>query len=174
VKVLRALVLGAVLGFLLRPELLRYRAERRLGAANAAFEYILDRRTEVPDTAAILNRISAAAVSAAPDLPGDSRAWVVAGSCQLVMRNAERALGLYREGLAAGERAEIHLNVGRAHAMLGEPDYAQAAFLRAVWISPVLLRAVPPEFAPKVETELRSLEADLKSGRLPAPPGRAD
>lgn len=173
-RVLRPLAIAAVLAFLLRPEFLRYRAERRLGAANAAFEYILDRPTEVPNTPAILDRITAAAVSAAPDLPGDSRAWVLAGSCQLVLRNAERALGFYREGLAAGERAEIHLNVGRAHAMLEEPDYADASFLRAVWISPVLLRAVPRDFAPRVETELRSLEADLKSGRLSAPPGRAD
>jgi tetratricopeptide (TPR) repeat protein len=173
-RVLRALAIAAVLALLLRPEFLRYRAERRLGAANAAFEYILDRPTEVPDTPAILDRVTAAAVSAAPDLPGDSRAWVLAGSCQLVLRNAERALGFYREGLAAGERAEIHLNVGRAHALLEEPDYADASFLRAVWISPVLLRAVPREFAPRVETELRNLEADLKSGRLSAPPGRAD
>jgi hypothetical protein len=93
VRVLRALVIGVALAALLRPEFLRYRAERRLGAANAAFEYILDRLTEVPDTPAILDRITAAAISAAPDLPGDSRAWVLAGSCQLVLRNAERALG---------------------------------------------------------------------------------
>jgi tetratricopeptide (TPR) repeat protein len=174
VRVLRAVAIGVALAALLRPEFPRYRAERRLGAANAAFEYILDRLTEVPDTPAILDRITAAATSAAPDLPGDSRAWVLAGSCQLVIRNAERALGFYREGLAVGERAEIHLNVGRAHAMLDEPDYADAAFLRAVWISPVLLRAVPREFAARVETELRNLEADLKSGKLSAPPGRAD
>ena len=171
---LRALAIGAALALLLRPEFLRYRAERRLGAANAAFEYILDRPTEVPDTPAILDRITAAAVSVAPDLPGDSRAWVLAGSCQLVVRNAERALSFYREALAAGERAEIHLNVGRAHAMLDEPDYAEASFLRAVWISPALLRAVPREFATRVEAELRKLEVDLKTGRLSAPPGRAD
>lgn len=173
-KALRALAVAVVLTLLLRPEFLRYRAERRLGAANAAFEYIIDRPTEIPDTPAILERVAAAAVSAAPDLPGDSRAWVLAGSCQLVLRNAERALSFYREGLAAGERAEIHLNVGRAHALLDEPDYADASFLRAVWISPVLLRAVPKEFAPRVKTELQNLEADLKGGRLSAPPGRAD
>lgn len=173
-RVLRALAIALALAFLLRPEVLRYRAERRLGAANAAFEYILSRTTEVADTPAILDRISAAAISVAGDLPGDSRAWVLAGSCQLVLRNAERALGFYREALAAGERAEIHLNVGRAYAVLEQPDYAAAAFLRAVWISPVLLRAVPPDFAPRIESELRGLEADLKSGKLSAPPARAD
>jgi hypothetical protein len=173
-RVLRALAVGAALMLLLRPEFGRYRAERRLGAANAAFEYILDRPTEVRDTPAILERVTAAAVAAADGLPGDSRAWILAGSCQLVIGKAERALSFYREGLAAGERAEIHLNVGRAHAMLDHPDYAEAAFLRAVWISPVLLRAVPREFVPRVETELHKLEADLKSGRLSTPPGRTD
>ena len=58
--------------------------------------------------------------------------------------------------------------------MLDEPDYAEASFLRAVWISPALLRAVPREFATRVEAELRKLEVDLKTGRLSAPPGRAD
>ena len=173
-KILRAVAIAAVLALLLRPEIRRYRAERALGAANAAFEYILDRPTEIRDSPAILNSVAAAAAAIAPDLPGDSRAWVLAGSCQLVAGNAERALGFYREGLAAGERAEIHLNVGRAHSLLGQPDYADAAFLRAVWISPALLRAVPREFAGRVETELRGLEAEMKSGRLSAPPGRAD
>jgi tetratricopeptide (TPR) repeat protein len=174
VRVVRAIAVAAVLAALLRPELGRYRAERRLGAASAAFEYIIDRPTGVSDAPAMLDRISAAAVSTAPDLPGDSRAWVLAGSCYLVAGNADRALALYREGLAIAERAEIHLNVGRAHAMLGQPDYAEASFLRAVWISPALLRAVPKEFAPRVSTELRNLEAELAAGKLPAPPGRAD
>ena len=173
-RILRALAVAAVVAVLLQPEISRYRAERRLGAANAAFEYILDRPTAIPDTPAILDRITAAAISAADDLPGDSRAWVLAGSCQLVNRQADRALEYYREGLAAGERAEIHLNVGRAHALLDEPDYADASFLRAVWISPALLKAVPKEFAARVETELKGLEADLAGGRLSAPPGRAD
>lgn len=173
-RILRAVAVAAVLTFLLRPEIPRYRAERRLGAANAAFEYVLDRPTEIPDTPSILDRITAAAISAAPDLPGDSRAWVLAGSCQLVNGHADRALEYYREGLAAGERAEIHLNVGRAHAALGEPDFADSSFLRAVWISPALLKGVPKEFAPRIEAELKRLEADLASGRLPAPPGRAD
>jgi len=174
VRVIRALATGLVLAALLRPEITRYRAERRLGAANAAFEYLLDRPTEVPNTSAILDGITEAAVAAAPDLPGDSRAWVLAGSCQLVNRIAERALGFYREALAVGERAEIHLNVGRAHAILEKPDAAEAAFLRAVWISPALLRAVPREFTARVEAEVRRLETEFKSGKLSAPPARAD
>ncbi|HEY3173661.1 MAG TPA: hypothetical protein VGK86_13920 [Thermoanaerobaculia bacterium] len=173
-RVARAVGLALLLAFLFGPEIPRYRAERRLGSASAAFRYLLDRPTEVHDTPAILDRITDAAVAAAADLPGDSRAWVLAGSCQLVNRHADRALDLYREALGVEERAEIHLNVGRVHALSGKPDAAEAAFLRAVWISPALLSAVPQEFAGGVSTELRRMEAELSAGRLAAPPARAD
>jgi len=173
-RVVRPTGLAVLLAFLLWPEIQLYRGERRLGAASAAFEYLLDRPKEVQSAPALLDRITDAAVAAAADLPGDSRAWVLAGSCQLVNRHADRALDLYREALAVGERAEIHLNVGRAHALSENPDLAEAAFLRAAWISPALLRAVPKEFAGSVEAELRRMEAELAAGSLAAPPARAD
>jgi tetratricopeptide (TPR) repeat protein len=170
----RAVALGLLLAFLFWPEIPRYRAERQLGAASAAFEYVLDRPTEVKGAAEIIDRITDAAVAAASDLPGDSRAWALAGSCQLVNRNADRALDLYREALAIEERAEIHLNVGRAHALAEKRYAAEASFLRAVWISPALLSAVPKEFAPGIEAELHRMEKELSAGRLAAPPARAD
>jgi len=147
-RVARAIGLGAVLAFLFRPEVPRYRAERRLGAASAAFEYVIDRPTEVQGAPAILDRITDAALAAASDLPGDTRGWTLAGSCQLVNGNADRAL---------------------------EKRFAaEASFLRAVWISPALLRAVPKEFAGSIEAELHRMEKELAAGRLAAPPARAD
>ena len=118
----------------------------------------------------MLEAITEAAVSVAPVLPGDARAWVLAGSSQLVARNAERALGCYREALASGERAEIHLNFGRAAALSGRMSVAEAAFARALWISPALLRAVPPGFAERAAAEVARAEAELAAGRLTAPP----
>jgi tetratricopeptide (TPR) repeat protein len=173
-RAVRAVGVGLLLAFLFWPEIPRYRAERQLGAASAAFEYVLDRPTEIQGAAAILDRITDAAVAAASNLTGDSRAWVLAGSCQLVNRNADRALDLYREALAVEERAEIHLNVGRAHALAEKRYAAEASFLRAVWISPALLRAVPKEFAGGIEAELHRMEKELSEGRLAAPPARAD
>jgi len=170
----RAVGLGLLLAFLFLPEIPRYRAERQLGAANATFEYVLDRPTELKGIPAILDRITDAAIAAASGLPGDSRAWALAGSCQLVNRNADRALDLYREALAIEERAEIHLNVGRAHELAEKRFAAEASFLRAVWISPALLSAVPKEFAPGTEAELHRMEEELSAGRLAAPPARAD
>ena len=173
-RIARAIGLGALLAFLFRPEVPRYRAERRLGAASAAFEYVIDRPTEVEGAPAILDRITDAALAAASDLPGDTRGWALAGSCQLVNGNADRALEYYREALALEERAEIHLNVGRAHSLAEKRFAAEASFLRAVWISPALLRAVPKEFAGSIEAELHRMEKELASGMLAAPPARAD
>ena len=89
-RIARAIGLGALLAFLFRPEVPRYRAERRLGAASAAFEYVIDRPTEVQGAPAILDRITDAALAAASDLPADTRGWALAGSCQLVNGNAAR------------------------------------------------------------------------------------
>lgn len=169
-KALRAAVLGIALAALASPEVLRYAAERRLARANAAFDQVLTDPARVPSVLGMLEAITEAAVSVAPVLPGDARAWVLAGSSQLVARNAERALGCYREALASGERAEIHLNYGRAAALSGRMSVAEAAFLRALWISPALLRAVPPGFAERAAAEVARVETELAAGRLTAPP----
>ncbi len=173
-KTLRAAALGIALAALASPEILRYAAERRLARANGAFDYVLNRPAEVDNAIGVLEAVTEASVTAAAVLPGDSRAWVLAGSSQLVARNAERALGCYREALASGERAEIHLNFGRAAALSGQRSVADTAFVRAVWISPALLRAVPQGFAEHAAAELVRLEAELTAGRLTAPPRPPD
>ena len=164
-------VLGAgVLLLLVRPEIARYRAERQLGSANAAFELLLARASEVENATEVLPRVSERAATAALSLPGDSRGWVLAGSCRLVAGDTARALELYRRALSLGERAEIHLNLGRALALLQDVDGANKAFVRSIWISPALLRAVPPGFQDAVSAEITRLEAELAAGRLSAPP----
>jgi tetratricopeptide (TPR) repeat protein len=171
-RILRAAAVLVALAALALPEVLRYAAERRLARANAAFDYVLARPAEVENAIGVLEALTEAAVTTAPVLVGDSRAWVLAGSSQLVARNAERALGCYREALAVGERAEIHLNLGRAAALAGQKGTADAAFLRALWISPALVRAVPPEFVTQALVDVARLEAELKAGRLTTPPPR--
>lgn len=164
------LVAVVILALLVRPEIARYRAERQLGAANAAFELVLARASEVENAAEVLSRVSERAATAAASLPGDSRGWVLAGSCRLVAGETARAMELYRRALTQGERAEIHLNLGRALALLQDLDAARTAFVRSIWISPALLRAVPPGFQDQVSAEVTRLEADLSAGKLTAPP----
>jgi tetratricopeptide (TPR) repeat protein len=169
-KVALAAAAAIALAVLVWPEIGRYRAERQLGSANAAFELLLDRPNEIQNAVEVLPQVSERAAAAAPSLPGDSRGWVLAGSCQLVAGKTDRALEFYRRALATGERAEIHLNLGRAEALLGRVEEAQAAFVRSVWISPALLRAVPPGFAGPVTAVITRLESELRAGKLSAPP----
>lgn len=169
-KIARAAALTLAFAALLLPEVRRYGAERRLRSAEAALDFVVTRAHQVQNPVEVLGRVSDRASEAARHLPGDSRGLVLAGSAQLVAGNAERAAGFYRAALARGERAEIHLNVGRALALLGRNDAAHAGFLRAVWISPVLLRAVPEKFREAVREDLERLEAELRSGRVKAPP----
>jgi cytochrome c-type biogenesis protein CcmH/NrfG len=169
-KPIVGVLMALALAVLLRPELSRYSAERDLEAANAAFDSVLGRPSERSSAPEMLLRVSERAAGAAPRLPGDSRGWVLAGSCQLIAGRTDRAREFYRRALTTGERAEIHLNLGRAEALLRRPEVAQAAFVRSIWISPALLRAVPPGFADPVSVEIARLEQALRAGRLTKPP----
>jgi tetratricopeptide (TPR) repeat protein len=171
VRRLRVIALaGAALLFSLAvPELSRYAAERRVGWATTAFRELL----EAPRDAETSRRILAAAevaLSATRSLPGDARPWMVAASSFLLTGSPERALEFYREAFATGERSEIDLNLGRAYAALGRKESAEAAQLRAGWISPEILGALPePQRAPLL-AQIARWEEELRQGRLDAPP----
>jgi len=167
---------GAVvlLAALLWPELGRYRAERelRLGTAELRRALATSRTTEEARPA--LDRAAAHAIAAAPGLPQDPRPRVLAGSARLVAGRALEALDFYRDALATGERAEIDLNLGRSHAVAGERPEAQAALLRALWISPALSGSLPEPVAKRLSEEVTRLENELAAGLLSAPPPLPD
>ncbi|HEU5250924.1 MAG TPA: hypothetical protein VFW15_13130, partial [Thermoanaerobaculia bacterium] len=117
-RVLPAVAAALVLAAMTVPEIQRYGAEHRLGTASATFESVLGRPSEIENAREVLPRVGESAAAAAEHLPGASRGWVLAGSCQLVAGNPDRALAFYRRALETGERAEIHLNLGRAEALL--------------------------------------------------------
>ena len=169
VKTGLSIAAAVVLAGLAAPELPRYSADRRVGRATAAFQESLD----APRGAETSRRILAAgelALAATSALPGDPRPWMVAAASNLLTGQAERALEFYREAFATGERSEIDLNLGRAYAGLARQDAAGAAFLRAGWISPELLAALPEtQRAPLLE-QIARLSAALAQGRLEAPP----
>lgn len=168
-RTLSAAAAALLLAAMVVSEIRRYDAEHRLASASATFESVLGRPSEIENAREVLSRVGESAAAAAEHLPGDSRGWVLAGSCQLVAGNPDRALAFYRRALKTGERAEIHLNLGRAEALLARPEAARAAFLRSIWISPALLPAVPPGFRDAVSAEVSRLEAELRAGKLAAP-----
>jgi tetratricopeptide (TPR) repeat protein len=170
VRLARGALLGALLVAALWPERSRYHAERELRAATDALRYVLTHPGDFPDPAGALDRIALVAAAAQAPLPGDPRPVVLEGSARLIQGDAQRAREVYRRALSLGERAETDLNLARAYERLGREPEARATFLRAAWVSPVLLRAMLPDVAATAAAEMARLEKELKAGKLSAPP----
>jgi hypothetical protein len=152
----------------------RYRAERELRLLTTTFQAIVVRGRPGPERDRALAAIEAGAREIAAVQPGDSRALVLAASARLVGRNAAGALDGYRVALARGERAEIDLGLARAH--LGRHDLtaAQAALVRAAWVSPALAHTLPKDARRSLLREVKLLARELRAGRLAAPPVLAE
>lgn len=168
-RILARLAALAVLVWLVAPELPRYRAERRIGLATAAFRSLVDRVNE-PGASAEILRVGRIALASTPDLPGDPRPAMIAGSAFLVTGQPEPAIQTYREAFATGERAEIDLNLGRAYMLARRRESGEAALLRAGWISPEILSTLSPAVSEPLLEQVRGLGRELYAGRLSAPP----
>ncbi len=164
----------AVLAALLWTELGRYRAERELRRGTEELRRALTTSRTTAQAQPALDRAAAHALAAASGLPEDPRPRVLAGSARLVAGRALEALDFYRDALATGERAEIDLNLGRSHAVAGERPEAQAALLRALWISPALSGSLPEPVAKRLLEDVARLENELVAGLLAAPPPLPD
>jgi len=170
VKSIGAALIGLALVAALVPEFFRYRAERRLYEASALFRLLIAQGNAAAGETAMLDAVAALAMQAAEGLPGDSRPLILAGSARLVERRPDEALALYRRALSIGERAEIDLNLGRAWALTGNRQAASAAVLRAVWVSPALISALPEEVQAPLRAALAEDAQQLVSHRLSGPP----
>jgi tetratricopeptide (TPR) repeat protein len=152
------------------PEIARYRGERELRKGTDELRRALATSRSVEQARPALERTAVFALAAARDLPADPRPRVLAGSARLVAGRGREALDFYRDALATGERAEIDLNLGRAHAVSGQLPEAQATLLRALWISPALAASLPEQVSGRLRDEVARLEKELRAGRLTAPP----
>ena len=168
-KTLVRLAALGVLVWLAAPEIPRYRAERRIGFSTAAFRSLID-RVGAPGTAAELLAVGRLAGESAAALPGDPRPAMIEGSAFLVTGQPDRAVESYRAALATGERAEIDLNLGRAYMLGRRREAADAALLRAGWISPEILAPIGPALREPILSRIRELSAELAAGGLAAPP----
>lgn len=165
----RAVALVVVLAAALWPELGRWRAERALREATAAFR-TLAQAPRGSQPARAFEDVATHAAATADAIPGDQRGLIVAGSAQLLAGAPAEALARYRAALALGERAEIDLDLARAHAMLGDVPSAEAALLRMAWVSPPLLERLNAETRTRIGAEVARREASLRDGTLSAPP----
>ena len=164
-----AVLLGVAALAVALPEPTRHGAERALYAATSALRLVLQDPSAPPSPAAMAWAEQAAA-TAARHLPGDPRPPLVLAVARLHARDAAGARARLHEGFRGGERPELLLEAGRAYMMEGRREEATVALLRAGWASPALLSRLPAEVATLLLAEITRLEADLRAGRLHAPP----
>lgn len=172
-RVTRALALGAVLVVLAWPELLRYRDEHRLWALMTAFQALAVEAPHGGPRDRALADVASAADALATSQPADPRPIMLAGAARLLARDAAGALARYRDALARGERAEIDLALARCHLALHDLAAAQAALVRAAWVSPALAHTLPEDARRSLLREVKLLARELRAGRLSAPPALA-
>lgn len=165
----RALVIVG-LSLTLWPELDRYRAEWLLADGNSQLEQVL-RGTVTGDEA--VQRVDAAleeAQRAATLIPGDPRAILTQAVALLLLKRGTDAIALLAPAIAAGERPELTIDLGRARGISGDEKGASTAFLRTAWISPATIATLPKAMREPLLDQVKTLEDDLKAGRLNAPP----
>ncbi|MBK7975581.1 MAG: O-antigen ligase family protein [Deltaproteobacteria bacterium] len=157
------------LGLLALPELPRYWAEHVTYRVRAQVGALFAPGAR-PPSPALVATVGTEAAFAARWIPGDARALSASAAAALVARDGRLALDRYRLAAAQGERAELDLNVGRAHAILDQRAAALAAFVRAIWLAPVLAPELPEAARPLVADEITRREALLASGAADALP----
>jgi O-antigen ligase len=98
--------------------------------------------------------------------PRNAAALLALGSTRRLEADTRAALELYRRSFDLEERAETDLNLADTALASGMPDEARPLFVRAVWLLPRLLEAVPPAVdAAGIEAEVKRLEAALPTAR---------
>lgn len=153
------------------PELGRYRAEWRLAEADAR----LQRALRGLDRGALaLQSVGIAATQAhgaAEQLPGDARPPLFEGIALILAGKGAAALAVLDAAIAAGERPELTINLGRARTLLGDARGADSAYLRTAWASPLAIATLPAEMRATLQGRVATLEGDLRAGRLSSVPG---
>ena len=164
----------ALLAAAIVPEVRRYGAERLLWRMHSAADLLAADPENAPDAREVVAWISRSAEEAAAALPGDRRPAMLAGEARIGVRDVAGALAWLRRASADGERADVDFEMGRAFILSRDFAPGQEALVRAAWVSPAVLAPLPEAAQRSFETVIARLEADLRGGRLAAPPPRAE
>lgn len=165
----RGLALFALL-LLIWPEAQRYRAEWWLAEANTRLERILLGQDRGPVALASVARAEALARAAADRLPADPRADLLLSVALILQARGAEAVAVLDAAIAEGERPELTLSLGRARATLKDEAGAEAAFLRTTWASEVAIVTLPKAMRLRMRARVLQWDADLRAGRVHAPP----
>ncbi len=146
--------------------------------AQAEGEALLRDAASAPEEAAsekaeLLSAANARLAQAIALRPRSATALLAWGSVHALRGERELAYTLYSRSVRLEERAESDLNLGRAARALGRGQEALGLFIRAVWIQPRLVDALPPGERDAVAAAVASAEAGLeRGGRVPPAPPR--
>lgn len=155
---------------MLWPEFPRYRAEWTLTEAGGRLEGVLGGAVKggaaVSSTQDAL-RLAQQAISALPD---DPRPIQTASVALLLLQRGAEAIALLEPAIAAGERPELTINLGRARGISGDEKGATAAFLRTAWANPAAIATLPKTIREPLLEQVKELESQLRDGRLQQPP----
>jgi tetratricopeptide (TPR) repeat protein len=164
------LAAAAALLAMLVPEWQAYRAEHALARVEARVDEVLTGRSGGTAAIAAIDAAIADADLARAVLPDDPRSALAAALPRIMRGRAGEARAILEAAIAAGERPELTLNLGRALAAEGDDDAAQAAFLRAAWASPTITATLPRATREAIGVAVAEREAALRAGKLSAIP----
>ncbi len=176
---IRRLLLVALLALALSPELARYAAEWSLHEANFRIDQALRMSQSAARSGAVetdrvarrqVEMAGALAAQASAALPGDPRALLTQSIALIMTGHGEQAVALLDGAIAAGERPEFTINLGRARTTLGDEAGANAAYLRTAWASPQAIATLPKAMREDFQRQVGQLDAQLRAGQLEAPP----
>lgn len=141
-----------------------------LALARSEAEVTAARTATGPDRAGLLDLALADARRAVALRPRRASACLALGSALAARGDVVGAVAEMRRSLALEERAETLLNLGRLAVALGDLETARPYFVRAVWVFPRLLPAVPEAADPEaIAAETARLETALAAGGAPPP-----
>jgi hypothetical protein len=167
------LLVVVALGLALWPELARYRAEWRLGAANAHLAQVL-RMQRASDAGGDALRHAGLAVALSEQvratLPDDPRGVLAHAIGLILTGRGEQAVAVLDAAIATGERPEFTLNLGRARTTLGDEAGANRAYLRTAWASAQAIATLPKAMREDFLRQVQDLDAQLRAGELSAVP----
>ncbi len=147
--------------------------DRVLGNASAQIDAILLGRGG-SDAMATVNAALDAARSVRAHAPEHATAVQVEGMALILTGQGDAARDHFRAAIAAGERPEFWVNLGRAYALLGDDERAQRCFLRAAWESEHALATLPKAARAAIVERMHGLESELARGTLVALPDDGD
>jgi hypothetical protein len=164
-RALKPVLVLAALAVVMAPEIVRYRGERSLYRLTALAQSLPRQPLSEVERLSAIAEVSRAA-ERLTTYPADWRPVQLSGVAALFAKNPQRAIEMLSSTSRLGERPEVDVDLGLAYAALNRRVDADAAMLRAAWVSPAVVKQLEQQTGARFGARVEALEAKLHSGRL--------